>query len=79
MGVLVCRRRRDTERDIRPIDLTGADLTAADLTAANLARANLTRTNLRARTSPARTSPTFGGRKECQFRKAGWWTTSQVG
>ena len=51
MGVLVCRRRRDTERDIRPIDLTGADLTAADLTAAdltaaNLARANLTRTNL---------------------------------
>ena len=52
MGVLVCRRRRDTERDIRPIDLTGADLTAADLTAAdltaaNLARANLTRTNLR--------------------------------
>ena len=70
MGVLVCRRRRDTERDIRPIDLTGADLTAADLTAAyltaaNLARANLTRTNLRARTSPARTSPprTSPGRK----------------
>ena len=61
MGVLVCRRRRDTERDIRPIDLTAADLTAADLTGANLAAAallrailvgarlydaNLTRTNL---------------------------------
>ncbi len=38
--------RRDTERDIRPIDLTGADLTAADLTAADLTGADLTRANL---------------------------------
>jgi uncharacterized protein YjbI with pentapeptide repeats len=38
--------RRDTERDIRPIDLTGADLTAADLTAADLTAADLTAADL---------------------------------
>ena len=35
--------RRDAERDIRLIDLTGADLTGADLTRAILLRADLTR------------------------------------
>jgi len=34
-------RRRDAQRDILAIDLTGADLTAANLTAANLTGADL--------------------------------------
>jgi pentapeptide repeat protein len=38
--------RRLTERDIRPIDLTGADLTGADLTGADLGGARLTGANL---------------------------------
>jgi uncharacterized protein YjbI with pentapeptide repeats len=38
--------RRLTERDIRPIDLTGADLTRADLTGADLTGADLTGADL---------------------------------
>jgi len=51
--------RRDSERDIQPMDLTGAYLHGANLALANLARANL-----RAQTSPALTSSarTYPGR-----------------
>ena len=38
--------RRDTKRDILPIDLVGADLTRANLTGANLTRANLVEADL---------------------------------
>ena len=53
--------RRDAERDVQSIDLTGADLTRADLrrdlTGADLTDADLPMRTSSARTSPARTSP----------------------